>query len=122
MTEEDAKPAESPGSMNNGRPYTLDGLGERWECSGSHVRRLCASGKLRHFRIGSLYRIPVDAVLEFEIGNYGDDKSGPLPSVAIASDPDDPVARYVRSFRERISSQSGAPHLPTVPRHDAKEN
>ena len=125
MAEDEAKP-EAADIMNGGRPYTLDGLAERWECSGTHVRRLCAAGKLRHFRIGSLYRIPVDAVLEYEIGAYGDQKSGggagggeppaPAASVPEPTDPNDPVATYVRSFRERVASQSGTPHLPTTPR------
>lgn len=121
MAEEDGKPAETQESMNGGRPYTLDGLAERWECSGTHIRRLCVAGKLRHFRIGSLYRIPVDAVTEYEIGNYGDEKAAVAASTPAAADSNDPVASYVRSFRERISSQSSAPHLPTVPRLDVKE-
>ncbi len=122
MAEEESKPAEVQQSMNGGRPYTLDGLAERWECSGTHIRRLCVAGKLRHFRIGSLYRIPIDAVTEYEVGNYGDGKAPAGASPIASADPNDPVASYVRSFRERISSQSSAPHLPTAPRLDVKES
>ncbi|MDY0871117.1 excisionase family DNA-binding protein [Dongia rigui] len=128
MSEEDVKTPDPQDIMNGGRPFTLDGLAERWECSGSHVRKLCAAGKLRHFRIGSLYRIPVDAVLEFEVGDYGNDRLGMAAAMNSAAevitlpDRDDPVATYVRSFRERISSQATTPHLPTAPRPDAKEN
>lgn len=128
MSDEVATPAEAQEIMNGGRPYTLDGLGERWECSGSHIRKLCITGKLRHFRIGSLYRIPVDAVLEYEVGNYGSatppvaPEPGRAHNVMSLPDRDDPVASYVRSFRERISSQTATPHLPTAPRPDQKEN
>jgi excisionase family DNA binding protein len=128
MSEEDVKTPDPQDVMNGGRPYTLDGLAERWECSGSHVRKLCVAGKLRHFRIGSLYRIPVDAMLEYEVGNYGNEKPATETAMSSAAEVitlperDDPVASYVRSFRERISSQTSTPHLPTAPRPDAKEN
>jgi len=106
MTDEAPEDVSPPGQLNGGKPFTLDTLAERWECSGSHVRRLCASGKLRHFRIGSLYRIAVDAVLEYEIGHYGEEKAAPAPTIpALPGDKEDPVATYVRSFRQRMATQ-----------------
>jgi len=44
-------------------------LAERWDCSERHVRNLCNTNSLRHFRLGAkLVRIPLDAVEEYECG------------------------------------------------------
>jgi excisionase family DNA binding protein len=48
------------------RPLTPEQAAERWDCSKQLVIRLCQEGKLRHFRIGKLYRITPAAVAEFE--------------------------------------------------------
>lgn len=56
-------------------------LAERWGCSHSSVVALCVQGKLRHFRIGKMYRIPADAIIEYEIGHYGG--SAVVPQEAI---------------------------------------
>lgn len=47
-------------------PFTPETLAERWQVSAASVRNKCASGALKHFRIGKLYRIPVSAVEEYE--------------------------------------------------------
>ncbi|WP_394707787.1 helix-turn-helix domain-containing protein [Roseovarius pacificus] len=52
--------------MDDRRPYTPDMLAERWQCSAESVRLLCHSGELRSFRIGRMFRIPADAVDEYE--------------------------------------------------------
>lgn len=45
-------------------------VGERWHCSPRHVRRLCASGRLRGMRIGlDAWRIPLAAVEAYEAAN-----------------------------------------------------
>jgi excisionase family DNA binding protein len=41
-------------------------LAEIWDCSARTVNRLCKSGKLRAVPLGNLFRIPPDAVLEYE--------------------------------------------------------
>jgi excisionase family DNA binding protein len=46
--------------------FTPDELAERWGISKQQVKRLVASGRLRCFRVGSLYRFTTAAVLEFE--------------------------------------------------------
>ncbi|MFD0909918.1 excisionase family DNA-binding protein [Ruegeria arenilitoris] len=48
------------------RPYTPESLAKRWDCSAETVRQLCKSGRLSSFRIGRLFRIPSQAVEEFE--------------------------------------------------------
>jgi excisionase family DNA binding protein len=121
MTDDDPKELTTEGLLNGGRPYSLDSLAERWECTGAHVRRLCTAGKLRHFKIGNLYRIPVDAVLEFEVGHYGEDRSLPPATPLAAPEKDDPVAAYIRSVRERMSGQPSASILP-LPIHSVKED
>ena len=46
--------------------YTPEELADLWKCDRTTVRRRCASGELRAFRIGDLWRIPSEAVAEFE--------------------------------------------------------
>ena len=54
------------------RPLTPDQLASRWLCSAETIRSLCASGKLRAFRVGTMWRIPAAAVEEYEqCGNTG---------------------------------------------------
>jgi excisionase family DNA binding protein len=45
---------------------TPDMVAERWGVSANTVRALIAERKLRAFRVGRLYRVPLDAVLEYE--------------------------------------------------------
>lgn len=48
-------------------PFTPDTLAARWGCDAENVRVLCKRGRLRHFTVGrGMYRIPVQAVEEFE--------------------------------------------------------
>ncbi|MGA0617419.1 excisionase family DNA-binding protein [Paracoccus sp. KR1-242] len=48
------------------RPFTPETLADRWECSATMVRNMAASGQIRSFRVGKLYRIPHAAVEEYE--------------------------------------------------------
>lgn len=41
-------------------------LAEHWGCSDEKIRQMCNAGSLRHFKIGKHYRIPADAVEEYE--------------------------------------------------------
>jgi excisionase family DNA binding protein len=65
-------------------PFTPKTLAERWECSPNHVLKLAREGKLSFFRIGKMYRFPVDAVEAYERGNTvtscdrDDDRSEPV--------------------------------------------
>ncbi|WP_425537407.1 helix-turn-helix domain-containing protein [Phaeobacter gallaeciensis] len=47
-------------------PYTAATLSLRWGVSQTTVRNMCDDGRLPHFRIGKLYRIPAAAVEEYE--------------------------------------------------------
>jgi len=47
-------------------PLTVDDLAARWAVNGAVVRRMLRDGKLRGFRVGTLWRVPVDAVREVE--------------------------------------------------------
>lgn len=79
------------------RPFSVNGLAEHWDCSPSMVRKLINQGRLGHFRLGILIRIPVAAVEEFECENT----IGGIPATAIESTL--PPAQ-----------ESGAPPLPAV--------
>lgn len=48
------------------RAYTVASLAEEWECSPGVIRKAIADGRLGHFRIGTLIRIPVEEVRRFE--------------------------------------------------------
>ncbi|WP_082024675.1 excisionase family DNA-binding protein [Mameliella alba] len=48
------------------RPFTPDTLAERWACSAETVRQMVKRGELPGFRVGRLFRIPVNAVEEYE--------------------------------------------------------
>jgi excisionase family DNA binding protein len=48
------------------RSFTPDTLATRWGVSATTVRTMCEDGRLAHFRIGKLYRIPAATVEEFE--------------------------------------------------------
>lgn len=52
--------------MLDAKPFTPDGLADRWNCSAEHVRELIRSGQLPAFRIGKLYRIRADDIAAFE--------------------------------------------------------
>lgn len=48
------------------RPFTPESLAERWAVSDELVRQLCHQNKLRAFRVGRMFRIPVEAVEDYE--------------------------------------------------------
>ncbi|MGR1583314.1 helix-turn-helix domain-containing protein [Thalassobius sp. S69A] len=57
------------------RPFTPETLAATWGCSAETVRNLCRSGTLKHFRLGRLYRIPANAVEEYECQTSASDGS-----------------------------------------------
>lgn len=49
------------------RPYTVERLAERWECSGQSIRNMIADGKLACFMVANkLVRIPASEVERIE--------------------------------------------------------
>lgn len=76
------------------RPFTPETLAKRWGCSPSQVRKLIRVGnhlgqKLRAFQIGhGLYRIPAEAVGEYERCGSGDvPTDGGTPSIEGSEQP-----------------------------------
>lgn len=73
--------------------YTPETLAQEWGCSTGQVRRLCRQGRLRHFRLGKLYRIRPEHVREFERenevcgGSSSTGESGPPDATASDSQP-----------------------------------
>lgn len=47
-------------------PFSVRSLAARWDCSQGAVRNLIRAGKISHFRIGDLIRIPAEEVGRFE--------------------------------------------------------
>ncbi|MCP4827202.1 helix-turn-helix domain-containing protein [Shimia sp. Alg240-R146] len=52
--------------MTTASPFTVEALADRWGVSATTIRTQCNEGKLRHFRLGRLYRIPASFVEEVE--------------------------------------------------------
>jgi hypothetical protein len=46
--------------------YTVASLAAEWECSEAVIRKEIAAGRLGHFRIGTLIRIPVEEARRYE--------------------------------------------------------
>lgn len=62
------------------RPYTVERLAQHWECSADHIYDLVQEGKLRHFRVGRLIRIPRAEVERVEACGYNSTEGDGMPS------------------------------------------
>ncbi len=51
------------------RAYTVASLAREWECSEGAIRKAVSDGRIGHFRLGSLIRIPAEEVRRFECQN-----------------------------------------------------
>jgi excisionase family DNA binding protein len=51
------------------RAYTVARLAAEWQCSEGVIRKAIADGRLGHFRLGTLIRIPAEEVERFECQN-----------------------------------------------------
>lgn len=51
------------------RTFTVASLAAEWQCSEGVIRKAIADGRLGHFRLGSLIRIPAEEVRRFECQN-----------------------------------------------------
>ena len=81
------------------RCYTVASLAAEWECSEGAIRKLIGGGKLGHFRIGSLIRIPAEEVRRFECQNTPCNDSAAASPSSIAT-PEEPDTES--DFRPRI--------------------
>lgn len=61
--------------MEHRRPFTPDTLAERWQCSAETVRQMLRDGRLRGFRVGRMFRLPADAVDDYEEGKQNGDEA-----------------------------------------------
>jgi excisionase family DNA binding protein len=57
------------------RAFTVASLAAEWECSPGVIRKLIGEGRLGHFRIGALIRIPAEEVRRFECQNIASNDS-----------------------------------------------
>jgi len=53
-------------------PFSIASLAKRWACSQGAIRNLLRAGRLPHFRIGTLIRIPAAEVETFETASRDD--------------------------------------------------
>lgn len=49
--------------------YSVETLAARWDCTGTHIRNLIKTGKIRAFKVGKLTRISAATVTAFEQGS-----------------------------------------------------
>ncbi|WP_431310659.1 helix-turn-helix domain-containing protein [Labrys miyagiensis] len=69
-------------------PFSPEMLAERWGCTPNHVRTLIKTGRLRAFSVGTrIFRVPEDAVEEFEKGEFTQPAkpSAPQQDVAVVT-------------------------------------
>ncbi|MEJ5019340.1 helix-turn-helix domain-containing protein [Ochrobactrum vermis] len=57
---------------NDNIAFTPETLAARWQCSPQHLRDLVNKNRLPSFRVGRLYRIPYNAVLDYECPTMSD--------------------------------------------------
>jgi excisionase family DNA binding protein len=74
------------------RPFSPETLAARWDCSARSIERMCKLGKLRCFKVGRAYRIPADAVTEYE--------SGSMNAASPSHDQVPPVAETVAASKK----------------------
>lgn len=75
--------------------YTPEQLAALWQCHRTTVRRLCERGALRSFRIGDLWRIPAEAVAEYEQRTMTGPKPEPKPEPTRARRQHEDAPEYV---------------------------
>jgi excisionase family DNA binding protein len=85
--------------MSGARTFTVASLAAEWECSQGAIRKLIAKGRLRHFRIGPLIRIPAEEVRRFECQNIPFSDFGTALQSSIETPPADDTAS---DYRPRI--------------------
>lgn len=88
------------------RVFTPEQVAAMWQCSSNHVRNLIHRGELRAFRLGGrLFRIPAEAIQEFEAAKAEEQSSLSVP-VTPKLTPYDPSPIVIVHSRER------EPHIP----------
>jgi excisionase family DNA binding protein len=73
------------------RAYTVASLAGEWECSEGVIRKLIADGRLAHFRVGILIRIPAEEVRRFECQNIPSNDSAAASQSSIETQQDDDI-------------------------------
>lgn len=82
-----------------GQLFTPRQLAERWQVHKSTVSRLCQAGDLRAFRVGDLWRIPLESVEEFERRTANRDQAvAPAPAAQPAARHHEEASEYVAVF------------------------
>ena len=80
--------------------YTVASLAQEWDCSEGVIRKEIAAGRLGHFRIGTLIRIPVEEARRYECQNTA---SNDLETGSLSSIVTQPESGTVSVFRPRTA-------------------
>lgn len=74
------------------RCYTVATLAAEWECSEGAIRKLIGEGRIGHFRIGALIRIPAEEARRFECQNIPSNDSAAATPSSIETQPEPATA------------------------------
>lgn len=88
-------------------PLTIEDLAERWRCSAQTVRDLIKRGELRAFRLGSVFRITEQAVLDYEATAMGPEAASIEVGLPGAFNPNSLAERWqcsAQAVRDLIAS------------------
>jgi excisionase family DNA binding protein len=94
------------------KPYSVQTLCERWNCTPGVIRRMIRRGELKVFHIGSLTRIAAEEVERWETtGSQGTGESSPSSGTKEAADS---AARLARLTRPSLKPNSSSSNVRTL--------
>ncbi len=92
--------------QDDGRPYSVAQLAERWGCSGSVVRKLINQEELQFFRIGTLIRISAAEVQRYERAAAPTPITPPVEEAVQAAKPPRIIPRAARRRKPIVINRS----------------
>jgi len=97
------------------RAYTVASLADEWHCSQSVIRKAIADGRLGHFRLGTLIRIPAEEVRRFECQNIAsNDFEAATPSSTEAPTESDTGRGFERPTALGLKRRQGGDGRPAI--------
>lgn len=93
---------------NAQKPFTPDTLADRWGVSATKVRNMCNQNILPHFRLGTLYRIPMAVVEEYESCQKSQSEDSEVGIVSLGARAENENAISLRHAQPRKPRQKAA--------------
>lgn len=86
------------------RPYSVNQLAARWDCSPSMIRKLIGQNRLKPFRIGELIRISAAEVERYEC----QDQPTTTPTPSSDSEEDTPSSGATQATEQSLDGATAA--------------